>query len=302
MDRDRFAELLDASLQDFRQQLLDAFLEGPNNQDGQDGQSSPATSMSPVTPVMPLGPKEIEAGSAKDKDKDSALEASAWKKVERLFPSKERGVSVQTDHSDRNSNSVGKTSSLTPSEEVDLAPAPVFNARSSKYLRSGLIGVNTEEAMAIRHRLRVRLGALSSKTLVSGKSLLDAVAALGLTKYSEPEMNDMINVLADFVNLSFETEPADKSDGEMHEEDLEIFFFNRRDSRRGQAKDRRGSKPQSNFKQSCGGDVLTHGCCNFHDVKHPGHAKAFTSVLKINQKNEALRKSLHLKQVDSGLG
>ena len=48
--------------------------------------------------------------------------------------------------------------------------------------------MNSEEALAIRHRLRVRLGALSSKTLVSGKSLLEAVTSLGLTRYTEQDM------------------------------------------------------------------------------------------------------------------
>ena len=48
------------------------------------------------------------------------------------------------------------------------------------------------------------MGATSSNKLVSGRSLLDAVVALGLTTYHEDDMNDFVNHLADFVGLHFE--------------------------------------------------------------------------------------------------
>ena len=55
----------------------------------------------------------------------------------------------------------------------------------------------------MRDRLKLRLGVLSSKQLVSGRGLLDAVQALGLTKYSEEDMNDFVNLLGDFISLEF---------------------------------------------------------------------------------------------------
>jgi len=75
---------------------------------------------------------------------------------------------------------------------------------AAPFLTSGLIGLSDDEARAIRHRLRLRLGALSSAKLVSGKNLHDAVHALGLTRYSIDDINEMVNLVADFINLGFE--------------------------------------------------------------------------------------------------
>lgn len=72
------------------------------------------------------------------------------------------------------------------------------------YLISSLDNLQVEEARAIRHRLRVRLGAMCKKKMVSGQSLHDAVQALGLTRYSVDEMNDLVNLLSDFIGLSFQ--------------------------------------------------------------------------------------------------
>ena len=71
------------------------------------------------------------------------------------------------------------------------------------YLRSRLHGLSADEARAIRRRLRVRLGAITQTKLVSGKSLHDAVSALGLTRYGLEEINDIVNCLADFISLRF---------------------------------------------------------------------------------------------------
>ena len=139
MDRDRFAALLDSSLQDFRDQLLDAYA------------GRGAGENTPITPAS----VKLKADIDPDEDADSPLEIAAWKKIEHVLPSKERGVSCQTDQTDL---SVGRHSSLTPSEEGVEEGPKVFHGRSSQYLRSGLLGVKAEEAMAIRHRLRVRLG------------------------------------------------------------------------------------------------------------------------------------------------
>ena len=117
MDRDRFAALLDSSLQDFRDQLLDAYA-GRGA-----GENTPAT---------PASTKK-NADTDIDEDTHDPFEVAAWKKVEHLLPSKERGVSSQTDQTDL---SVGRNSSLTPSEEGIQEGPKIFHGRSSEYLRS----------------------------------------------------------------------------------------------------------------------------------------------------------------------
>eukprot|EP00439_Symbiodinium_sp_Y106_P064331 s295_g10.t1 len=104
-------------------------------------------------------------------------------------------------------DSVGQAISTVPS--LPKIAARNCTARHSHvYLRpdegARLIGLSDDEARAIRHRLRLRLGALSSAKLVSGKNLHDAVHALGLTRYSIDDINEMVNLVADFINLGFE--------------------------------------------------------------------------------------------------
>ncbi|OLP81925.1 hypothetical protein AK812_SmicGene37467 [Symbiodinium microadriaticum] len=45
-----------------------------------------------------------------------------------------------------------------------------------------------EERRQVRHRLRARLGTVSQNRLVSGRSLHDSLTALGLTRYTAPEL------------------------------------------------------------------------------------------------------------------
>jgi len=82
---------------------------------------------------------------------------------------------------------------------------------SSTIFRSVLANLTPEEARTVRHRLRWRLGAMSSKTIVSGKVIHDAVSTLGLTTYTEEDMNDFVNLLADFIKLSFEAMDTDEA-------------------------------------------------------------------------------------------
>ncbi|CAE7739884.1 Cacna1a [Symbiodinium pilosum] len=65
-------------------------------------------------------------------------------------------------------------------------------------LRNGLTNLGKREAESVKNRLRLRLG-----QLISGSCLLDAVAALGLTRYTEEEMNDFVNLLGEFISLQF---------------------------------------------------------------------------------------------------
>lgn len=93
---------------------------------------------------------------------------------------------------------LSEVSSITEiDEDVYLA------SQSPRTLRSGLKGMNPQEALQTSQRLRVRLGAISAQKLVSGQSLHDAVAALGLTRYTVKDMNDFVNTVADFIELDF---------------------------------------------------------------------------------------------------
>lgn len=89
------------------------------------------------------------------------------------------------------------------SEGIPVVPGLSPN-QPAPYLRSRLEGLSPEEQKAIRRRLRLRLGALSSTKLVSGSSLYDAIRALGLTRYTLEEMNDIVNLLAAFIGLQFD--------------------------------------------------------------------------------------------------
>ncbi|CAE7558887.1 Cacna1s [Symbiodinium natans] len=87
---------------------------------------------------------------------------------------------------------------------MDLDKMQTYHGDSETLLGSGISQLSLEQAQKIRNRLRLHLGAISGSTLVSGKSLLAALAALGLTTYDEEDMNDLVNHLADFIGLWFE--------------------------------------------------------------------------------------------------
>lgn len=88
--------------------------------------------------------------------------------------------------------------------------AHVADREQAPYLRSRLADAGKEHARAIRRRLRLRLGVISASKCVTGKSLHEAVSALGLTRYSLQEVSDMVDHLACFVNLRFDKDKKDK--------------------------------------------------------------------------------------------
>ena len=76
-------------------------------------------------------------------------------------------------------------------------------ANAAKNKTELLKGMTQREALATSHRLRVRLGAISTSKLVSGQTLYDAVVALGLTRYSLGKMNQLVDAVAEYINLEF---------------------------------------------------------------------------------------------------
>ena len=102
---------------------------------------------------------------------------------------------------------------LLQKEELDDDDAPdgINHGDSSKFMVSELSDLSEAERRSIKHRLRIRLGHVTANKLVSGRSLHDAMCALGLTRYEEDEMNDFLNHLATFLDLHFEA-PEDRSE------------------------------------------------------------------------------------------
>jgi len=76
-------------------------------------------------------------------------------------------------------------------------------ANAAKNKTELLKGMSQREALSTSHRLRVRLGAISTSKLVSGQTLYDAVLALGLTRYSLDDMNELVDAVAEYINLEF---------------------------------------------------------------------------------------------------
>jgi len=165
MDREAFAEYLDSSWLDFRQRLLAVY---PEASSGFNDQAC----------------REDLSGS----------DQSGWS------PSPKMGTSQEQEQG-RSHESKYSEDEQEADEEDEQGGA---SRDSTHVLQSALVDLSAKEVESVRNRLRLRLGAVSSTKLVSGKKLLDAVSALGLTRYSEEDMNGFVNHLADFIDLRFE--------------------------------------------------------------------------------------------------
>ncbi|CAJ1353836.1 unnamed protein product [Effrenium voratum] len=176
LDKDAYASLLDASWQNFRQQLLDAFPEY-----GLPASPSLLAGSEPGSPAKEFDPGKVTF----------TLEESD------SLPMTEQ----KSDKSDKSEQSEQSQSSVTD------------NAHNSAHLiQSGLDGLGPQEARAVRHRLRLRLNALTADSMVSGQCLHEAISALGLTKFSIQDMNEFLNQIADFISLTFEDAESESDD------------------------------------------------------------------------------------------
>ena len=101
---------------------------------------------------------------------------------------------------------VSNQSSLRPPENDNSAidSEIVVASTASPLLRSALKDMQPSEALATSRHLRIRLGVSPHQQLVSGKSLHDALVALGLTRYDIEDMNKLVNALASYIGLYFE--------------------------------------------------------------------------------------------------
>ena len=181
LDREAFAEHLDASWQTFRQQLLDAY---PSMQ---------ATSGLEVKPELQA---ELQISSIPDPAAGVAQDVQVT--CSDVIP---KDADAPSELGELPAKIAGRASWSS----VDSNGLRHRNA--SHILSSGFIGLSDVELTNTKNRLRLRLGILSPKMLVSGKTLLDAVSSLGLTRYTEEDMNDFVNQLGDFIGLQFASLP-----------------------------------------------------------------------------------------------
>ena len=158
-DRSSFERHLDSSWQDFRQQLLDAYVASQSSGLSTEVRVEKSAEAPTEAPTEATGPPSHEEPAADDAGEVPAKQRR-WSEI----------------------------------EEYTL---------TCPFLKSGLHGLSPKEMESVRNRLRLRLGILSSKQLVSGRILRDAVQALGLTIYGEEDMNEFVNLLGDFISLKF---------------------------------------------------------------------------------------------------
>lgn len=244
MDRDSFTQLLDDSLISFRRELLqNAFDEKHEGSRGKGPSRRPSTTESVSShgssvhggrgvkkkgnsPSAIVSARDslnnfprsrgnsgdaykpnIEAPSPRPKAAASAGAGDASAAVTFKGKAKEEEglrFTVKEDPTASGHSGNSQNSGVSDgSEGIPVVPGRSPN-QPAPYLRSRLEGLSPEEQKAIRRRLRLRLGALSSTKLVSGSSLYDAIRSLGLTRYTLEEMNDIVNLLAAFIGLHFE--------------------------------------------------------------------------------------------------
>jgi len=213
MDKDTYAHWLDASWGDFRKQLLDAYPDvsraskssvralperGFHKISNHSSQSSGEETTGCAMFQLPMRSETDLTGNLPGDLSDVPPEDQNQEKEDR----NPQLVQIKSAESDNLSET---------SRNTELA------IEGQGCLRSGLEGLSYQEAHAIRNRLRLRLNAIHSNALVTGKDLHTAVASLGLTKYNMEDMNEFLNLLADFIGLKIVEE--EQNDEEEEEEE-----------------------------------------------------------------------------------
>jgi len=184
--KDEYVNMLDALLVDLRRQLLQAY-ETCNDGFQEERPSRAVSASSSLTQAMS---QAMSIASAVNLD---GLEGNAL--------AIDGPVSASSSGSQNNKPRIVSPALLS----MQSVGSGVDHGDASQVMKSGLDGKSQAETNRVKHRLRLRLGALSASRLVSGKSLHDAVAVLGLTRYTVEDMNVFVNLLADFIHLEFES-------------------------------------------------------------------------------------------------
>jgi len=181
MDREGFAEYLDDSWLDFRQRLL------------------------AVYPEASVASNSASKGSSGSHDHVKAGILGNSSSLDDPMCSTSIGVrSLVSTQENKFHISAGTGLSDDLNEDEEHERGSEQDPENNELLAGAMAHRTKEQVEAVRNRLRLRLGATSSNKLVSGRRLLEAVQSLGLTKYTEEDMNGFVNQLAGWINLTFE--------------------------------------------------------------------------------------------------
>ncbi|CAJ1341513.1 unnamed protein product [Effrenium voratum] len=235
-----FARFLDASWEIFRRQMIEVYSETRSS-----SLALPKNVSALEAEIQELRAKVKKGGESMESEKPLVVNASApaplFTTWERMAPDTKLVID-SSQNSDPVLHSMSDVAqdtlrSQSDSEKVDEDGSVVTKHKSefssfeaNKNLKNGRISGASEQEQeesfagpqialqdpqtnAVRHRLRLRLGAVSLKKLISGKNLHDAIEALGLTTYTEEHVNDLVNQLADYIDLKFVTKDKD---GDYH--------------------------------------------------------------------------------------
>lgn len=237
MDKETYAHWLDASWGDFRKQLLEAYPDVSRSKSNSVPRSPER--ISKMSNMSSQSDEETGCAafqmavqrSETDLTADLPMDMSTEQMPEERPDDRPQLVQIKTDDDGGDATSEG-------SRQTELA------VEGQSCLRSGLEGLSYQEAHAIRNRLRLRLNAIHSNAMVSGKELHTAVASLGLTKHSVEEMNEFLNLLADFIGLKFveeerQLEEDEEDDVTSSYTSIALLFSDHRGSKRASTKIRR---------------------------------------------------------------
>ena len=205
-DRDAFLHFLDSSLQVLRKHLASAYdAKHDANRLLNLESELQAVSLPSRAPQRPRSHSKDAKGPEVAPVQSPRSESPAQSEAPSVRFGEQTRIEIE-----KGETPVFPEASLTELSDFDIGEEDkedaISHGDSSALLQSDLRDLSQSEQQMIRHRLRVRLGVITKNRLVSGKSLHDSLSALGLTRYTEQEINDLVNHLATFVDLSFEEE------------------------------------------------------------------------------------------------
>ncbi|CAK9054456.1 unnamed protein product [Durusdinium trenchii] len=224
MDKESYAQFLDASLLALRNHLLAAYPE-PSSARWAELESSFEGIRGGLPSALPALPLAAAAsGATTPRDLSPVSRESSSVRFQEIPEETRIEPILPVELEEKDAEEVNTVEVAAEDEDSDNEPEAIGHGDSSRFLQSDLSDLTEAERRSIRHRLRIRLGHVTANKLVTGKSLHDAMCALGLTRYKEDEMNDFLNHLATFLDLSFES-PEDRN--ELTWSGASLAFFTR---------------------------------------------------------------------------
>eukprot|EP00435_Cladocopium_sp_Y103_P071219 s12_g37.t1 len=213
-----FEDFLDSSWQSFRQELLQAHAAAtgeaklllPFRMDAREPHCKRSLGTELLLPIRPRSPQldALPLPDAEEGPEMIPLDSSSSSRGKR----RSRRPSVGSDDNKMLYATSAKRTSRRPS---------VAESELVLSLQEGMRGLEQEQELdeddlqrfaqhvdnsvgiEAQGRLQVRLGALNPLKLISGVELHETTTALGLTSYTIEDMNQMLNTLADFIDLTF---------------------------------------------------------------------------------------------------